>query len=888
MPAENTMKLTKFDSAFTSSKVPVSPFGDKTFIFNPVNANASEFLEHLRTDFILNRNYDIKENYQARRTKRDLHKSLSPKLDYVILDLDSVKTKYAENQIIEFFKKKDYYVGIIPSRNNNGIDNFNLKGFVRVGGRNNTASIRACLEEINQGIYMYTKVDMSAIIESSYQAPTYSKGIMLYQEGSYIPEYNIKQSPREHISIELDKSHDKVVQVCLDEYRLRGFHLEGVTNDSTLMTFSHPSEKTRKGYFCYINNPFYMNHFNSEKSFNIFDAVKNNKEAQKYFEKINKAKRIQEFSSIGQAEENLTVNARYLSVNAEIKTLVSKWFNTQGLLKIKSAMGTGKSTIIDYCIQDSRKRKLKTLLVTNRISVAQDFKSKYGIKMYSDGTYEHGDDLIVQYDSLWKYSLKHFDVVILDEYVSLILHTRNTMGDYGNLNKTKLMYAMESKTCLIADAFLFGLEDNFIGTKPKYCINNTYREEINVYEYEDVPSIFEKIIRTSTQDKDTKKVSVSCTTKATAEAINEVCIQNGLKTMMLSSDTLDAEKDLLYKVFEQEWHDYWDVLIYTPTLTVGVSILNNTDNHFHIDESNSADVVSSLQMIRRARKATGIHFMVAKRRRFLETRIETLNKEINDNIQKYYKKSNSLLVGVDEHGDFHISKTGEFINKIEILYNKLEINHQHSFELLLKHQIQNEIIPVQEIQTKIDVNKVKKSLKEKKLTEMKEILLNLEPLEYDESVIEEYKQRNYLVGPKDRMLKLISDVKETMKPETKMAIIKDITQMEINKKFKFIAELKRLKLYLTKNESNIKNLLSYIVGENMVDKNKINYFNYILSLKRHSITLKNKLTSTEIQKVNAIIGYGDFTSFLKKVGYKKRGNVYYLGDEYIKYSKFIK
>ena len=381
---------------------------------------------------------------------------------------------------------------------------------------------------------------------------------------------------------------------------------------------------------------------------------------------------------------------------------------------------------------------------------------------------------------------------------------------------------------------------------------------------------------------------MSCTGKATAQAVEEICKQNGLKTMILSSDTIEAEKDTLYEVFEQDWHDYWDVLIYTPTLTVGVSILNNTENHFHIDENNSADVISSLQMIRRSRKAKNIHFMVSKRRRYLETRYDALNKEIQNNIQKYYKKANSLLITVDEYGDFELSDTGKFINKVEILHNKLEINHKHSFELLLKHQIKDDIKQVADIHTKININNTKKKLKEEKVIEMNIILDNMKPIEYDESIIEEYKQRNYLVTKKDKMLKLLANTKEVLKDDTSINIVREITKLEINKKFKFIAELKKLKLYLTKNEEGVKQLLSFIISENTINKAQIQYFKYILALKKHNISLKSKLTPNEINKVNELIGFGDFKPFLRKIGYKKRGNVYYLEDIYINYAKFIK
>ena len=59
------MLVTTFESDFTESKVPKSPFGDKTFIFETVEVSPKEFLENLRDKFTLNRNYIFKKNIRS-------------------------------------------------------------------------------------------------------------------------------------------------------------------------------------------------------------------------------------------------------------------------------------------------------------------------------------------------------------------------------------------------------------------------------------------------------------------------------------------------------------------------------------------------------------------------------------------------------------------------------------------------------------------------------------------------------------------------------------------------------------------------------------------------------------------------------------------------------
>ena len=883
------MKLTTFTSDFTSSKFAKSPFGDKSFEFQNVDVNIEEALEVIRAEFILNRNYTFDEVKQLRRTKKDLEEFLNPKLDFVIVDFDRVKTQYAQNMIVDFFKKNNYYVGIIPSRSWNGVDSFNLKGILKTKGNNNRASIYGVLEELNETLFHYCKIDLTSMNEGAYQAPSLSEGVVLLQKGSYIPNFKLKDIQQQHITLDINENHSEVIDVCMSEYGVRGFSATSVNEERGIISFSHPSEKTPNGYYLFLNSPFFMYHFNRERAFNIFDSVKHNGAVKEYLEEVNAKKREEELSGSGVSKHTLKVNSRFMKVTEKETKFIHKWLDSDGLLKVKSAMGTGKSTVIEEVIKQSSERRLKVLLITNRISVAKDFKNKYDLKLYSDGNYEVGDDLIVQFDSLWRYSLKHFDVIILDEFVSVMIHSRNTMGEYGNLNRVKLMYAMRTKLCMVADAFLYGVEDKLIPTKPKFTIINDYREDTKVLEYNDVDMIVNEIRETTLEErKVNRKVSVSCTTKTTAKAIDTVCKEAGLKTLMLSADTLEEEKTDIYKAFDLVQHNYWDVLIYTPTLTVGVSILNETEHHFHIDESMSVDVISSIQMIRRSRKANVIHYLVKTRKRFLETNVVSLNKEVNENIEKYYKKNNSLLVEVDEYGDFKMSKIGLFINEVEVLYNTLENNHKHSFELLLKHQIKSEVQKVETKKVKLKLSETKKKNKDAETQLMKGTLENMCEVDYDDFALEDFANRNFITTNKQQVQKLMSEIKKSLKTSVKPAKLKELTSIEISKGFKFISKLKKLKFYLTKNEADVSDLLSYLVSENTVDKGQLQYFKYVLQLKKSGIKLKNKITAVEIKKVDEKVGWGDFRQFLVKIGYAKRGGTHHLTNDVLDYSKLIK
>ena len=70
--------------------------------------------------------------------------------------------------------------------------------------------------------------------------------------------------------------------------------------------------------------------------------------------------------------------------------------------------------------------------------------------------------------------------------------------------------------------------------------------------------------------------------------------------------------------------------MYSPTITVGISILADSKHHFHLDRGNSMDVVSSIQMIKRNRQAENIHLFLDERQKYQATNIERIENELLD------------------------------------------------------------------------------------------------------------------------------------------------------------------------------------------------------------------------------------------------------------------
>jgi len=887
---DKLINLTVFTSDFTSTKIPKSPFKDKTFEFETISCTFRESIDIMRENFILNRSYNFPKITRLRRSKSDLKVFLEKSMYIIVIDLDNIYSLYSRNKVIEILTEMDLYFVLGTSRSNNDIDNFNMKGIMLASGRNNRASVLGVLQELKSKLFRYCKVDLSAANDAAFQAPTLTGKEIAFNPGKYIPHSDLIEAPKIHVDTDGSSSHQKTVDICLEHFRQSGFQMSANDETKGIINFEHPSEKTKGGWFVYTNNPFIMHHFNPERSFSCFNDVKDRQAVQDFVEEYNAAKREIELRGSGNSNKSVVVNERYLTVSDKVKSIVTEWQEKKGLLKIKSAMGTGKSNILEYIIKDNISKGKPVLLITNRISVARDFKSKYKLKLYSDGDYNLGDSLIVQFDSLWRFSLKDFETIVMDEFMSILIHSRNTLGNYSNLNKVKLQYGLKTKSIVIADAFLYGAEDNFQTAKPKFSIINEYREDINLLKYPDLNSIIQKIVQSGVDAKRKKiKVSVSCTSKIMAQAIEKICLSAGLSTMVLSADTLEIDKEIIYEQFGLETHEAWDVFIYTPTLTVGVSNLNVCEDHFHIDESNTTDVISSIQMTRRSRKAKNIHYFLKQRRRFMTTDVEQLNNEINNNIQTYYTKNkNSLLISIDDDGDFALSDTGKFVNAVEIVFNTLENNHKHSFSILMSHQIKGSPIEQDECSVKIDINGIKSGIKEEEKNLLLKSLVSLEPVDYDLDILSEFKERNYIVSDKDKILKTMSKVQDHLKSSATQEQVRTITELEIASKFKFIQEMKRLKVFLTKNTHDIKSLISYIVSEDMVNKTQIEYFKYMSAVKQKDIKLKERFTANEIKEINSIIGFGNFRSFCSKLGYKKRGGVFYLSPDHSTLVRLLK
>lgn len=700
--------ITAFEADYIN-KVPISPFGDKTFIFRTRKIKTHfEFLNIIGKYFILNQPFkDSGEEFDFRDYRRvsTLKDKFQDVFEYIILDIDDVISKENMQSVLNYFK--EYKVILGESYSHNGIDNFRLKGvlFCEPG---NIREIQNALNTIAQDLRMVCSIDTSRGFIPSFNAPARKNKPILnnetgklwkhnkIQELTVLPklsELEIKklQEKKENPTIVKHTTQDfneaeSIQDIALMYFENLGFEaLETITKDGIdYIRFKHPSEvKTPGGFTWNKDNPYYLSHWNQERG---IDAFKEINQIPRTKELIKQSLNYDsELLSYNPRTKLIKVNERYLSVTPEIQEHIHDFIESdKGIFSIKSPMGTGKSTIIKDIIDTAQDYGLRCLIITNRISVAEDFKEKYDIKIYNnyDNKYQKGDSLICQFDSLWKYDLKDFDLVIMDEFISLMMHSRSSLKN-SSLNIIKFFSAFDKKL-VIADAFLTGYERFLLDKNVdnnSYLLDNEYRDSTVLYDYENKNQFVLKLLSVAKEHK----ITVSATSLRFLEDVRSLLQDNGLRTVSLTAETPEHTKELIYETFKED-HDKYDVLLYSPTLTVGVSNLNSINYHFHFDSSISADVISSLQMIKRTRKAKEIHLFVRDSFNYLITDYQKLRTHYLNNVGS---GDFSILFEVNQYGDVQISEIGKKVLKIDVFKNILETNHKGAMLWLLKYHFKN-------------------------------------------------------------------------------------------------------------------------------------------------------------------------------------------------------
>jgi hypothetical protein len=274
------------------------------------------------------------------------------------------------------------------------------------------------------------------------------------------------------------------------------------------------------------------------------------------------------------------------------------------LVAIGANMGVGKTNelIYQFIKKNCKKPNIKCLFITYQILLSKKYSQeleKYGFINYLDRKDKHyiiDNKIIICLDSLWKVDTLNFDYIFIDEAMSVLLHFNSPLiKDINTLSlKFELLLLQANHiylldTC-IDNTIVFNMVKYLESKKNINCywIKNNYIRDTNrnaqIYinkntNYRNALEItaIQYIIKAL---KENKNIVVSSSTKIFTELLKSKIDKEcpDIKTMIYNSGT-DINIIQNDSINPNEIWSQYNCLIYSPTISAGISFTNN-----HFDE----------------------------------------------------------------------------------------------------------------------------------------------------------------------------------------------------------------------------------------------------------------------------------------------------------------
>jgi len=457
--------------------------------------------------------------------------------------------------------------------------------------------------------------------------------------------------------------NDEIIYFCISYFETKynaKFSYNNVTIDNDDL------------YYWYATYPYIIHHPDKSKSINILKTIKKLKSFKEIWSRKCQTDLDNVLDLHDKSSYDVFVDTPILSKH---KLDVSNFLDNYKILNIASPMATGKSNIIQEVLTQANDRNLSVLMITSRVSLSNDIYEKYkhlNMKHYQSNLYSLRDHLVVQFDTLLNFDMEYFDIVMIDEITSFMLYASDTYENkQDRYNKNLRQFnKLKEKKFVLSDAFM--MDFPFVGKT--LGIYNSYREDLNVIEYEDLNWFKAKILKASAITS--KLISISSNEVRFLKAIKTKLEAKGKKCLLLIGDT--KNKESIYKIFSEKETDV-DVILYSPTLTVGVSIFLDIDDHFHYDNGGTIDVISSLQMLRRARNAKNIHYYIQGKSSYLETNTENIQNWLSGDYHIVNREGQKL----------GINDIGKILTNFIYIKNILKNTHKYAFRKFLLLQFRS-------------------------------------------------------------------------------------------------------------------------------------------------------------------------------------------------------
>jgi hypothetical protein len=396
---------------------------------------------------------------------------------------------------------------------------------------------------------------------------------------------------------------------------------------------------------------------------------------------------MEEFNELRE-EQKTIYNESALREYERVRTLI-----------VKAPMKIGKTKALKEHIEKYYKKE-NIIIVSFRKTFSSDIKSKFkDFELYSEINkridMKKNKKIIIQVESIHRIDLttvkKENTVLILDEVESIL---EQFMNKQENIRESfnKFSWLIKNVENLIAmDANISGRTYNVLkyirGIEGMHLHMNTYRnitetEWLLTHEYETWLDMLVRYMRIG------KRLAIPTNSKRQAKIIYEIIKRNYIEEkdtneiLLLTAETSEKDKIKLFSNINEELKKY-NIFIYTPTLTAGVSFeTEHFDIVFGLFSNESCTVYTCDQMLGRIRNVKEKRYYICVREKlgiipFTED-IKEIKSELNSELTKVY-------LGIEEEPKYayknYDDDTGETVYIEDAYYitwiNNISIKNRH-------------------------------------------------------------------------------------------------------------------------------------------------------------------------------------------------------------------
>ena len=218
-----------------------------------------------------------------------------------------------------------------------------------------------------------------------------------------------------------------------------------------------------------------------------------------------------------------------------------------------------------------------------------------------------------------------------------------------------------------------------------FKIENTYKDLIDIKERDNNGFFAE--IKKALENNEKITISTTSLSENLLQRIESICgLLGKTKTIITGKTDLNNKNEFIEEFNSMNFKN--DILIFSPVLTIGVSIQNDISKHFHYDGSKSVNTIQSIQMLGRSRKIEKVFYFVADIQNY--TSIDTESDEEFFIKNRIFNADSSFYLNLNSNGEMELNYLGKYFFKIRKYLKYLQSNTNKAFNLLLKDSFNTE------------------------------------------------------------------------------------------------------------------------------------------------------------------------------------------------------